>query len=232
FQYKFFFHYKVSEKIEAPLIAETNCESSRFIASGREDIDVRMLGYGRPFAVQLINPRLTKNFHGSLLNDTLKRLTVEINKDKDIRLPCNLQKINDKELNILKVGQDEKRKCYTAYCYYTQKLCVDLMENLQCKTPFQIIQKTPVRVLRRRPLLDRIRTIYNLHLLMLDDFHFLMRIETQAGTYVKEFVHGDFGRTRPSLAELLKVESGEMDILQLDVEKVDMEWPPRINLLD
>lgn len=56
--------------------------------------------------MQLINPRLTKNFHGSLLNDTLKRLTVEINKDKDIRLPCNLQKINDKELNILKVGQD------------------------------------------------------------------------------------------------------------------------------
>ncbi|VDO72289.1 unnamed protein product [Onchocerca flexuosa] len=52
-------------------------------------------------------------------------------------------------------------------------------------------------------------------------------METQAGTYVKEFVHGDFGRTRPSLADLLNVECGEIDILELDVEGVDMEWPPK-----
>lgn len=51
-------------------------------------------------------------------------------------------------------------------------------------------------------------------------------METQAGTYVKEFVHGDFGRTKPSLADLLGVECGEVDILELDVEDVDMEWPP------
>uniref|UniRef100_A0A914S5R7 tRNA pseudouridine(55) synthase n=1 Tax=Parascaris equorum TaxID=6256 RepID=A0A914S5R7_PAREQ len=51
-------------------------------------------------------------------------------------------------------------------------------------------------------------------------------LETQAGTYVKEFVHGDFGRTRPSLADLLEVEHGEVDILDLDVDNVDMEWPP------
>lgn len=43
---------------------------------------------------------------------------------------------------------------------------------------------------------------------------------------MKEFVHGDFGRTRPSLADLLKVEHGEVDILDLDVDNVDMEWPP------
>lgn len=54
-------------------------------------------------------------------------------------------------------------------------------------------------------------------------------METQAGTYVKEFVHGDFGRTRPSLADLLGVSSGEVDILELDVEGVDMEWPPKWN---
>ena len=34
-------------------------------------------------------------------------------------------------------------------------------------------------------------------------------------SYVKEFVHGDFGRTKPNLGELL---NRETDILQLDVE--------------
>ena len=37
---------------------------------------------------------------------------------------------------------------------------------------------------------------------------------TQAGTYVKEFVHSDFGRTHPSVGSLLGCEA---DILQLDV---------------
>lgn len=38
-----------------------------------------------------------------------------------------------------------------------------------------------------------------------------------AGTYIKEFVHGDLGRTSPSIGSLL---SSEADILQLDVTQV------------
>lgn len=34
-------------------------------------------------------------------------------------------------------------------------------------------------------------------------------------SYIKEFVHGDFGRTKPNLCDLLK---SETDILELDVE--------------
>ena len=34
-------------------------------------------------------------------------------------------------------------------------------------------------------------------------------------SYIKEFVHGDFGRTKPNLGQLLNTET---DILQLDVE--------------
>ena len=32
------------------------CADHRFSSSGREDVDVRMLGDGRPFIVELINP--------------------------------------------------------------------------------------------------------------------------------------------------------------------------------
>lgn len=34
-------------------------------------------------------------------------------------------------------------------------------------------------------------------------------------SYIKEFVHGDFGRTKPNLCQLLKTDT---DILELDVE--------------
>ena len=38
-----------------------------------------------------------------------------------------------------------------------------------------------------------------------------------AGTYIKEFVHGDLGRTVPNIGQILGTES---DILQLDVTNV------------
>ena len=40
---------------------------------------------------------------------------------------------------------------------------------------------------------------------------------TFSGTYVKELVHGDFDRTRPSLSTMLDCDT---DILALDVEEV------------
>lgn len=43
-------------------------------------------------------------------------------------------------------------------------------------------------------------------------------------SYIKEFVHGDFGRTKPNMCELLKTDT---DILELDVEvtiQLDLQW--------
>ena len=42
-------------------------------------------------------------------------------------------------------------------------------------------------------------------------------------SYVQEFVHGDFGRTEPSVRDLLDI---EVDIVGLDVMGVKMNWPP------
>lgn len=41
-----------------------------------------------------------------------------------------------------------------------------------------------------------------------------------ASQYIKEFVHGDMGRTRPNIGQLLGC--GAADILQLDVVAVEM----------
>ena len=65
-------------------------------------------------------------------------------------------------------------------------------------------------------------------------------VDCGAGTYVKEFVHGDFGRTQPSLVDVIHAaeQAGarsrgadqfvgtplQADCIQLDVVSIDMEW--------
>lgn len=81
--------------------------------------------------------------------------------------------------------------------------------------------------------MKRTKLVYSLKLIRkLSDHYFVIDIFAQAGTYIKEFCNSDFGRTRPSLSELLFGEcihgekQPEVEILQLDVLTVDMEWPP------
>lgn len=54
----------------------------------------------------------------------------------------------------------------------------------------------------------------------------ILDIVTQAGTYVKELVHGEFGRTSPSICSTI----GQwIDIVALDVLAIDLDWPTAIN---
>lgn len=42
---------------------------------------------------------------------------------------------------------------------------------------------------------------------------------------MKELVHGDLGRTHPSLSSLLGC---PVDLIALDVTAVEQDWPPKI----
>ena len=133
-------------------------------------------------------------------------------------------------IKALKDGEDMKRKTYTAVCVIPRQ-CVD--ENLKAKIlnldnmpAIELSQRTPIRVLHRRPNAIRTRSVYNMKVdvnvqnrtyIAGDNFFvFKLSLCTQAGTYVKEFVHGDFGRTTPNLSSILGCE--EVDIIALDVE--------------
>jgi len=89
-------------------------------------------------------------------------------------------------------------------------------------------QKTPIRVLHRRSLATRKKTVLSLFARPISEHHMILSLLTQAGTYIKEFVHGDFGRTFPNLGSLL---SCEADILQLDVINVGIDFPSANNSL-
>ena len=62
--------------------------------------------------------------------------------------------------------------------------------------------------------MDRQRTVHKMSIEPVDDRHFHLFLSTQAGTYIKEFVHGDMGRTTPNLGSLLQA---SVDIIELDV---------------
>ncbi|KAL3094974.1 hypothetical protein niasHS_006325 [Heterodera schachtii] len=222
----------ISEKIAGAMVRHFGADGSRFIASGREDIDVRMLGNGRPFAVQLLNARKTACLRTRASAATaLSALAAQINaseeRTRDISVHA-LAHVSAKQAQQLNVGQEEKRKTYSALCCTRTPLVDDVPLRTLHAHPFpvQVAQRTVVRVLRRRPLIDRTRFVYAMRAFALDRHHFVLRLETQAGTYVKEFVHSDFGRTRPSVAQLMGLELGQVDIVQLDVLNVDLEWPP------
>ncbi len=84
------------------------------------------------------------------------------------------------------------------------------------------MQKTPLRVLHRRSQLTREKKIYDIKTEMFNNHYFLLSLTTSAGAYVKEFVHGDFGRTFPSISSIF---DSRTEILQLDVTYLYDDFP-------
>lgn len=62
----------------------------------------------------------------------------------------------------------------------------------------------------------RPKSIYKIKAERISPHFIYLDLVTQAGTYVKEFVHGDLGRTVPSFQDLLGIEGIQCDILLLD----------------
>ena len=186
----------------------------KFLASGREDVDVRMLGSGRPFAFECVNPRKTR-----FTQEELLELEEHINSHHKGVVVNSLQVVTKEDIKKLKEGEEEKRKRYTALCV-TAEPCPD---NMFCKlekmTDLTLHQETPIRVLHRRSNAIREKVVHNMKVERegLKDNMFKLLVSTSAGTYVKEFVYGDFSRTVPNVGSLLGCSA---DILALDVEEV------------
>jgi tRNA pseudouridine synthase 10 len=81
----------------------------------------------------------------------------------------------------------------------------------------EVDQKTPIRVLHRRSQLVRPKMVYRVKATYVNPHFFELHLLAQAGTYIKELVHGDLGRTTPNIGSILETEA---DILQLDVTNV------------
>ena len=212
--------HSVQELIVPVVQQKFSCKEIKFSSSGREDSDVRMLGNGRPFLLEIIEPIVgTAGF----TSDNLAEVEQTINQNSyDLIKVRNLQLIDKEKTAAIKYGEESKRKVYSALIETEKPVTTEQLHHLNDIKELVIFQKTPIRVLHRRPLLTRQRIVHSMSAQYINEKHFLLHLCTSAGTYIKEFVHSDFGRTVPNLCSIMKQ---QVDIINLDVEEVEMEWP-------
>ncbi|KAF9914850.1 putative tRNA pseudouridine synthase Pus10, partial [Lobosporangium transversale] len=199
----------------------------KFTTAGREDANVRMLGNGRPFCIELINPRIA-----SVPNKTIKSLETEINTIMPHKVQIrSLAAITAEDTKVIKDGEETKTKSYSALCWTSNPVDQAMINaiNEYTNKPFYVEQQTPIRVLQRRAQMIRKKQIHSLKAFPLEGHFMVVHLHTEAGTYIKEFVHGDLGRNQPSLGSIIGCEA---DIMELDVLEVDLEFPPPSCLKD
>jgi tRNA pseudouridine synthase 10 len=202
----------VEELIEKPFIEETGGSKASFHASGREDIDARMLGKGRPFVIEISQPK--KRFID------LKRLEEVVNLQAESKvLISNLRFVDKSVIRKLKKGEASQKE-YRVIIEFEKDVTDGELRLLKEKLTNALIkQRTPLRVLHRRADLTREKYIYEVKVKRLSPKRVEMKIKCQGGLYVKELVTGDEGRTTPSVSEFLK---NKAKPIKLDVLNVIM----------
>ncbi len=200
----------IAEYIGIPIMEAANGTDFKFHAAGREDIDVLMLGEGRPFVVEVRRPRVREL--------DLTTVTHEINKRAEGKVEVtDLEATDRKRAQDLKHDSSENIKEYTALIQVSGVSDDELRLVERGLTDCIIEQRTPTRVSHRRPDLLRRKHVYHVELRGREDGIIEGRFIVQGGTYVKELISGDNGRTRPSVAQLL---GREVQCIQLDVTAV------------
>jgi tRNA pseudouridine synthase 10 len=185
----------VEEVIAAPFVRASRAEGSRFHGMGREDIDARMLGRGRPFVLELLRPKV-RTFD---LAGVLRELAAEARDRVEV-----LDAAPAHAAEVVRVKEASPEKSYRVGVLGTVSVA-KVNEALTLAVGRAIAQRTPTRVAHRRS--DRVRTrrIVAARVVEATEGRFTLDLRTEAGTYVKEWVEGDAGRTEPSLSTLLGI---------------------------
>ncbi|GLT99912.1 hypothetical protein SLE2022_173160 [Rubroshorea leprosula] len=207
----------VEEIIGSNILPMCKGDNYKFHAAGREDIDVRMLGSGRPFLVEIQNARQIPS--EAIVKEIETRINGLENKLVGVK---NLKVVGSEGWTLMREGESEKQKQYAALVWISRPLDDEDLKTISSLKDMQIMQKTPIRVLHRRSPLEREKLIHWMKIERIagSSQYFLLYLCTQAGTYIKEFVHGDLGRTHPSVGSILGCRA---EIMQLDVTNVKMD---------
>lgn len=190
----------------------------KFHGAGREDLDVRMLGEGRPFVLELVGPRVT--------DVDLAEQERIVNERNAGRLEIEGLHWTEKErVRVLKESKHAKR--YRARIALSGALDDARVAELVGQR-FTVQQQTPNRVAHRRADLVRERWVEVESIVPIaaapdaeegtaGEVEVEVVLLTEHGTYVKEAISGEDERTTPSLSGLLGVACRcvELDVLGL-----------------
>lgn len=193
---------------------------------GREDVDVQCLGAGRPFVVEVRAPRRRATDVAALAAE------IEASAQGRVELPVGLRLVGDL---VARVKEWRAQKVYRAVARAQGRLDPDRVAALPALLGGATLsQRTPQRVARSRTDLVRARRVLEVQVLSTtpgdDGDRVELRIEAEAGTYIKELVSSDAGRTEPSVSTLLGVPCTceELDVLEVRATDEDVlsDRPP------
>ena len=172
--------------------------------SGREDSDARMLGTGRQLVVEVKQP---VKYRGSV---------PPLRDDDVIFIPGSFT--NREEVRRLKEKAKTDVKLYRALVLSERELSAEELNKLSELSGKTVTQLTPRRIKRLSPRKKRVRMVYEVAWRLVSPHVFELYVRCQGGLYVKEFIHGDGGRTKPSVSEILNT---YLEVLELDVLAVE-----------
>ncbi len=177
---------------------------------GREDIDAKMLGSGRPFVMEISNP-LEREV-------ALEELKSRVNESDKVNID-NLR-ITDRD-RVVEIKQGEVDKTYRVKVRFEEPIKrAKLKKVVEELRGAKISQRTPSRVSHRRADKVRKRIVKDIDLESVDEDTASIKLKCEAGTYVKEFIHSDEGRTEPSLSTELGLDCvvEELDVIDVDYQ--------------
>jgi tRNA pseudouridine synthase 10 len=199
----------VEELIGGPVLAATGGTGTAFHGAGREDIDALMLGTGRPFVLEIKEPKIR--------TVDLERLgqAINIGAAGKVRV-WGLRRVTTAVVE--RVKNLEAEKAYEARVRFEKPVSLEslraALSELHCQT---IEQRTPQRVAHRRADRVRRRRVLAIEGTMTQPNEALIKMRCEGGLYIKELISGDEGRTQPSLAELLQTHAHVLELSVLDV---------------
>lgn len=219
----------VQELIGRRLLPAMQAKTGKFHGAGREDIDVLMLGRGRPFVYEIVGAR-----NPGVDLEELRR-EIEERAEGAIELQP-FERVERRRVVYWKETHFDK--------LYRAEVAVDRAPadaNVEAVRGFvgAIVQRTPKRVAHRRADLERQRSLRVLSFEAIGELRYELKVLCQHGTYVKEWVSGDEERTTPSLARLLEVGStcSVLDVDEIltpdvprDVPELDLPEPEQPDL--
>ena len=210
----------VQSLIADPLLEIFSAESHSTHSMGREDIDVRCLGNGRPTVIELKNPK-------KRIAD-LDQLTKLVNKSASGKVEIKKLR-NSNKSEVVRVKDAAADKSYHICFKLINELDDDgneikndlsdeeIIEKISQLSGVELNQRTPKRVSHRRADKIRKRKVIELYDVEVNNELVEFKLRAQSGTYIKEMVTSDSGRTVPSVAELLnlKCEVEWLDVLDI-----------------
>jgi tRNA pseudouridine synthase 10 len=199
----------VQDLIGEPIREALGAEDTSFHGMGREDIDVRCLGSGRPFVLEVKRPSRRKLPVEDLVEMVKRNAPEKVEVD-------NLRWCTKKK--IIEVKQSRSEKTYMIRFRAEGLDDNEIAEQSILSLEGQVIdQETPKRVSHRRAAKTRRRKITSIDKVSFEGEEVEITLRCEAGTYIKELVHSDEGRTTPSVQSVL---GKDCEVIRLDVLEI------------